>query len=64
MGSSRASAGVHVLLLLRGPADPIFGMLPPPASPRDPWSSPVTSRAHSASPGASRARQGDDTQEG
>lgn len=64
MGSSRASAGLQVFLLLPGPADPILGVLPPPASPQYSWSSPVTSSAHSTSPGASRARQGDHTQEG
>lgn len=64
MGCSRASAGLQVSLLLPGPADPIFGMLPPPASPRCSRSSPVTDSARSASPGASRARQGDGTQEG
>lgn len=64
MGSSRASAGLQVFLLLPGPEDPIFGMLPPPASPRCSQSSPVTSSARSAPPSASRARQGDGTQEG
>lgn len=34
MGSSRASAGLQVSLLPPSPADPILGMLPPPASPQ------------------------------